>query len=81
MNTGPSIRREKVINAIRNELGLSESQLQPTRDVLARYGNMSSPTVLFVLQEIIRKSIAPGDCCVMVAFGAGLSAHGFLLRH
>ncbi len=72
---------EKVINAIRNELGLSESQLQPTRDVLARYGNMSSPTVLFVLQEIIRKSIAPGDWCVMVAFGAGLSAHGFLLRH
>ncbi|MCF6148811.1 MAG: type III polyketide synthase [Candidatus Kuenenia sp.] len=72
---------DKVINAIGNDLGLSESQLQPTRDVLTRYGNMSSPTVLFVLQEIIKKGINPGDWCVMIAFGAGLSAHGFLLKH
>ena len=71
---------EKVINAIKDEIGLSEKHLQATRDVLANYGNMSSPTVLFVLQKILDKGIAPGDRCVMVAFGAGLCAHAFLLR-
>jgi len=71
---------EKVINAVRDEMGLSEAQLQATRSVLAEYGNMSSPTVFFVLQKILDKGIAPGDWCVMVAFGAGLCAHAFLLK-
>ncbi|MHC4266856.1 MAG: type III polyketide synthase [Planctomycetota bacterium] len=71
---------EKVINAVRDELRIPEIKLQVTRDVLAGYGNMSSPTVLFVLREILSKGIAPGDWCVIVAFGAGLSAHGFLLK-
>ncbi len=70
---------EKVINAIRNEMRISEAQLRVSRDVLARYGNMSSPTVFFVLREILNNGIAPGDWCVMVAFGAGLCAHAFLL--
>jgi len=71
---------EKVINAVRDELRISETKLQATRDVLARYGNMSSPTVLFVLREILNNGIVSGDWCVMVSFGAGLSAHGFLLK-
>lgn len=72
---------EKVINAVRDEIGLSEGQLQATRDILARYGNMSSPTVFFVLREILDKGgIQPGDWCIMVAFGAGLCAHACLLR-
>ncbi|MBI2471580.1 MAG: type III polyketide synthase [Planctomycetes bacterium] len=71
---------EKVINAVRDEMGLSEAQLQATRNILAEYGNMSSPTVFFVLQKILDKGIAPGDWCVMLAFGAGLCAHAFLLR-
>jgi predicted naringenin-chalcone synthase len=71
---------EKVINAIRNEMGISEARLHVTRDVLSKYGNMSSPTVFFVLREILNNGIAPGDWCMMVAFGAGLCAHAFLLR-
>ena len=71
---------EKVINAVRGELGLSKAQLQATRDVLAEYGNMSSPTAFFVLKKILDNGIVPGDWCVMVAFGAGLCAHAFLLR-
>jgi predicted naringenin-chalcone synthase len=54
--------------------------LSPTRKVLAEYGNMSSPTVWFVLDELQQGGIAPGEWCVMLAFGAGLSAHAFLLR-
>ena len=71
---------EKIINAIKDELGLSEEQVQATRTVLAEHGNMSSPTVWFVLQELGKKGIAPGEWCIMVAFGAGLSAHAYLLR-
>ncbi|MBU6392193.1 MAG: type III polyketide synthase [Planctomycetes bacterium] len=71
---------EKVINAIRDEIGLSETQLQATRNILAEYGNMSSPTVLFVLRRILDNGIAPGDWCIMIVFGAGLCAHALLLR-
>lgn len=71
---------EKVINAVKTAVGLSETQLQVTRDVLSSHGNMSSPTVWFVLRQILDQGIAPGDLCMLVAFGAGLSAHVFLLR-
>lgn len=71
---------EKIINAIKSKIGLSEMQLKPTREILSEYGNMSSPTVWFVLREILDRDIATGDWCIMVAFGAGLSVHAFLLR-
>jgi alkylresorcinol/alkylpyrone synthase len=71
---------EKIINAVRDEIGLSEEQVHATRCVLSEYGNMSSPTVWFVLQELERRGVDPGEWCIMVAFGAGLSAHAYLLR-
>ncbi len=71
---------EKIINAVRDEIGLSEEQVSATRVVLAEHGNMSSPTVWFVLRELEKRGITSGDWCIMVAFGAGLSAHAFLLR-
>jgi predicted naringenin-chalcone synthase len=71
---------EKVINAVKDKIGLSETQLRATREVLANYGNMSSPTVWFVLREILNMGIAPGEWCVMVAFGAGFSAYAYLLK-
>ncbi len=69
-----------VINAVKDEVGLTERQLRTTRDVLAMYGNMSSPTVGFVLNEILKDGVEPGDWCGMVAFGAGMSAHALLLQ-
>jgi predicted naringenin-chalcone synthase len=71
---------EKIINAVRDEIGVPEEQLRATRTILENYGNMSSPTVWFVLEEILRTGIAAGEWCVMVAYGAGLSAHACLLR-
>jgi predicted naringenin-chalcone synthase len=41
---------------------------------------MSSPTVWFVLKELEKQGIASGELCMMLAFGAGLSAHAFLLK-
>lgn len=71
---------EKIINAVRDELGLPEEQVRASRTVLADHGNMSSPTVWFVLKELEKQGMDAGEWCVMVAFGAGLSAHAFLLR-
>jgi predicted naringenin-chalcone synthase len=71
---------EKIINAVRDEIGIPEERLWATRKVLAHYGNMSSPTVWFVLNEMLQEGIRPQELCVMVAYGAGLSAHAYLLR-
>jgi predicted naringenin-chalcone synthase len=71
---------DKIINSLRDEIGLSEEQLVATRSILSDYGNMSSPTVFFVLNKLIETGIKEGELCMMVAFGAGLSAHACLLR-
>lgn len=71
---------DKIVRVVGESLGLSAAQLAPTRNVLAEYGNMSSPTVWFVLDQILSGEVRSGDWCVMLAFGAGLSAHACLLR-
>lgn len=50
--------------------------LTPTRTILRRHGNMSSPSVLFALEEALRHDRpAPGADWWLVSFGAGFSAH------
>ena len=71
---------EKIINAVRDGIGIPEDRLWATRRILEQYGNMSSPTVWFVLSELMEAGIAAGDWCLLLAYGAGLSAHSFLLR-
>ena len=71
----------KVIDSIRDELGLSEAQLKHSRCVLRNFGNMSSPTVLFVLDETMKNSRPEkGDIGVMIAMGPGLAVEGAVLR-
>ena len=71
---------DKIVRTVGDGLGLSERQLAPTRKILAEYGNMSSPTVWFVLDDVLAGDVEPGAWCMMLAFGAGLSAHGCLLK-
>lgn len=71
---------ENIINAVRTEIGISDEKIRPTRTILSEFGNMSSPTVWFVMDEIQKNGVKPGDWCVMIAYGAGLSAHAYLLR-
>jgi predicted naringenin-chalcone synthase len=64
-----------VLDAVEHGLGLRPEALAQSRDVLARYGNMSSSTLPFVLQGLLadperRRGIA-------LAFGPGLAAEGF----
>jgi alkylresorcinol/alkylpyrone synthase len=49
--------------------------------VLQEYGNMSSATVVFVLDDLLRSGEpVPGDWGLMIALGPGFAAEGALLR-
>ncbi|MDD5673889.1 MAG: type III polyketide synthase [Chitinivibrionales bacterium] len=71
---------DKMVSVLTERLGLSLEQIKITRGVLADYGNMSSPTVFFELERILAGVVLAGEWCCMVAFGAGLSVHIYLLR-
>lgn len=67
----------RILQARANALGLTEDQLRTSQDVLASYGNMSSPTVLFIVERLQRENLRPP--CVLLAFGPGLTAEAALL--
>ena len=71
----------KVIDKIQQHFNLTDSQLQFSRCVLRGYGNMSSPTVMFVLDKVMRYGDPrPGDWGVMTALGPGMAADVVLLK-
>jgi alkylresorcinol/alkylpyrone synthase len=71
----------RVIEVMAERLGLSLSDLSATEAVLAEHGNMSSATVLFVLDEIVRRQRpAAGSLGLLGAFGPGFSAELALLE-
>lgn len=71
----------RVIENAQILLGLSDDDVQYSRDVLRRFGNLSSATVLFVLDAVLRSGRPrPGDVGLMMALGPGFAAEGALLR-
>jgi alkylresorcinol/alkylpyrone synthase len=68
-----------VLERLRAVSGLTERDTRRSADVLERFGNLSSPFVLFVLAQALEESAAPGWWW-MSSFGAGFSCHGALLR-
>jgi prepilin-type processing-associated H-X9-DG protein len=68
----------KILNSVEESLGLPRGVTDVSRRVLAGHGNMSSPTVLFILNEL-RRAKAPRPC-VALGFGPGLVAEGALFR-
>jgi alkylresorcinol/alkylpyrone synthase len=71
----------KVLDAVQKQMGLTDTDLRFARTVLRNYGNMSSPTVMFVLDEVSRNGDPrPGDWGVMIALGPGMAAEAALLR-
>jgi predicted naringenin-chalcone synthase len=68
-----------VLTAVKSRLGLSDKEVRLSSAILAEHGNLSSPSVYFVLQAALAES-APGGIWLMSAFGAGFSAHGALLE-
>lgn len=71
----------KVLEALALSLDLDRKDLLSAWNVLQRVGNLSSATVLFVLQESLRRRPAqPKERGFLASFGAGFSCHGVLLQ-
>lgn len=71
----------KILDCVRRALDLDERDLEHSYAVLREFGNMSSPTVLFVLERIQRlRAPRGGDIGVLLAFGPGLTLDGLLIR-
>jgi alkylresorcinol/alkylpyrone synthase len=68
----------KVIDAIESALELPQGELNLEREVLHDYGNMSAPTVLFVLERLLERGLP--DKVMMTAFGPGFTCAGMLLQ-
>jgi len=68
----------KVIEALESALSIGQGRLDQERDVLADHGNMSAPTVLFVLDRVRRAGLPTRS--VLTALGPGFTASTVTLR-
>jgi predicted naringenin-chalcone synthase len=68
----------RIVEAVAEALDLSADDIGPSLEVFAETGNMSSPTLLFILQQLQRR--AARRPCVALGFGPGLAVEAALLR-
>jgi predicted naringenin-chalcone synthase len=68
-----------ILDSVEKGLALPADALLHSRSVLAQYGNMSSATVMFVLQQIMRAA-QPGQLGCAMSFGPGLTAETMLFH-
>lgn len=69
----------KVLDVAEEELGLSAALLEPSRSVLRDHGNMSSATILFVMERALLR-LKPGEVALGIGFGPGFSIELSLWR-
>lgn len=71
----------KVINAYEESLGLANGMLDLSRKVLAEHGNMSSPSVMYVLKEFLNEGkYKAGEYGLISALGPGFSSELILFK-
>jgi alkylresorcinol/alkylpyrone synthase len=71
---------KKIVQTVEELFGKLGKNIDDTRDVLRLYGNMSSATVLYVLERFLDKEIPEGDQGLILSFGPGFSAQRVLLE-
>ena len=71
---------KKILENIQQELQLSRNDLQVSFDILRDYGNMSSPTILFVLKQIMMQLDGANEKIFAAAFGPGLTMETIILE-
>jgi alpha-pyrone synthase len=68
-----------ILDAVEQALELREDALGVSRDILARFGNMSSATVMFVLEQMLKQAKKGQTGCAM-SFGPGITAETMLFH-
>lgn len=71
----------KILNEVKRRLNLSDEEIQHSYEVLSEHGNMSSPTILFVLKRIMEKLTLQKNQIFALGFGPGLSIESALLKY
>jgi predicted naringenin-chalcone synthase len=71
---------KKIVQTVEELFGSLGKNIDDTKEVLKLYGNMSSATVLYVLERFMEKELPKGDIGLMLSFGPGFSAQRILLR-
>lgn len=69
----------KILDRIDEVLSNFGGSVNISRRVMERYGNMSSSTVVFILDALLRSQASPGTA-LMMSFGPGFSAHQLLIQ-
>jgi predicted naringenin-chalcone synthase len=70
---------KKIVQTVEDLFGKLGKNINDTKEVLRLYGNMSSATVLYVLERFFEQNPKPGEKGIMLSFGPGFSAQRVLL--
>lgn len=71
---------KKIVQTVEELFSGLGKNINVTKEILRLYGNMSSATVLYVLEKIIDENPEKGETGVMLSFGPGFSAQRVLLK-
>jgi predicted naringenin-chalcone synthase len=71
---------KKIVQTVEDIFGTLGKNIDDTKEVLKRFGNMSSATVLYVLERFMDKTSNKGKTGLMLSFGPGFSAQRILLK-
>jgi predicted naringenin-chalcone synthase len=71
---------KKIVNTVESLFSGLEKNIDDTKEILRQYGNMSSATVLYVLESIMNRNPKKGEKGLMLSFGPGFSAQRILLQ-
>jgi predicted naringenin-chalcone synthase len=71
----------KILDVVKEKLKLTEDEMAPSYQVLEEHGNMSSPTILFILNRILEKPMPSGEKIFAIGFGPGISVDTILFQY
>ncbi|NJO70232.1 MAG: hypothetical protein HC830_13970 [Bacteroidetes bacterium] len=72
---------KRILDEVKAELLLQNDELRHSYKVLRQYGNMSSPTILFVMAEVLNGGLRSGETILSMGFGPGISIESALLTY
>jgi predicted naringenin-chalcone synthase len=71
---------KKIVQTVEELFGSEGKNIDDTKEVLKLFGNMSSATVLYVLERFMDKNLPEGATGLMLSFGPGFTAQRILLK-